>query len=129
MPVYAAETVISQNADAGYEMNQNGVKFKVNKIIGTKHRVKVDAVIQREAGIEDYSYGNLNFNIYMDDNHDCGGSMSWGNSDEKTVTIKAIDENDEGFAETGKLRIDAVMGQYDFNGSLVIPVDFTESFK
>ena len=129
VPVYAAETVISQNADAGYEMNQNGVKFKVNKIIGTKHRVKVDAVIQREAGIEDYSYGNLNFNIYMDDNHDCGGSMSWGNSDEKTVTIKAIDENDEGFAETGKLRIDAVMGQYDFNGSLVIPVDFTESFK
>lgn len=129
MPVYAAETVISQSADAGYEMNQNGVKFKVNKIVGTKHRVKVDAVIQREAGIDEHSYGNLNFNIYMDDDHDCGRSMSWGNSDEKTITIKAIDENDEGFSETGKLRIDAVMGQYDFNGSLVIPVDFTESFK
>lgn len=129
VPVYAAETVISQSADAGYEMNQNGVKFKVNKIVGTKHRVKIDAVIQREAGIEDYSYGNLEFKIYMDDNHDGGSSMSWGNSDDKTVTIQAIDENDEEFAPTGNLRIDAIMGEYDFNGSLVIPVDFTESFK
>lgn len=129
VPVYAAETVISQSADAGYEMNQNGVTFKVNNIIGTKHRVKIDAVIQREAGFEDYSYGNLQFNIYMDDNHEGGTSMSWGDSDEKTVTIKAIDENNEEFAPTGNLRIDAVMGEYDFNGSLVIPVDFTESFK
>ncbi|WP_294401885.1 hypothetical protein [uncultured Clostridium sp.] len=129
IPAYAAEAVISQSLDAGYEMNQNGVKFKVNKIVGTKHRVKIDAVIQMETGIEDYSHGNLQFNIYMDDNHEGGSSMSWGNSDEKTVKITAIDENDEEFAPTGKLRIDAVMGEYDFNGSLIIPVDFTEDFK
>ncbi len=36
VPVYAAETILSQSADSNYEINQNGVKFKVTNIIGTR---------------------------------------------------------------------------------------------
>ena len=129
IPVYAAETIISENADSNYEINQNGVKFKITNIIGTKHRVKIDAVIERKDGITDLDHRNLHFNICMNNNEEGPRSMSWGNSGDNKIKIEAENESEEGFSETGNLRADLVMGEYDFNGSLVIPVDFSESFK
>lgn len=129
IPACAAETTIAQSADVNYEINQNGVKFKVTNIVGTKHKVKIDAVIERKEGFKDLDERNLHFNLYMDKTQSNSGSASWGISDKNTIRIECEDESKEGFPETGNIRADLVMGEYDFNGSLVIPVDFSESFK
>ena len=123
IPVYAAE-----NVNSNYEINQNGVKLKVTDIAGTKHRIKVDAIIEREDGSIDLDHRNHNLNIYMENTKREGSSMSSHNDDNK-IEISTENRSKEGFSETGNIRVDLVMGQYDFNGSLVIPVDFTESFK
>lgn len=130
VPVYAAETIVSQSADSNYEINQNGVKFKVTNIIGTKNRVKINAIIERKDGISDIDHRNLQFNIYMENSEEGPSSMSWGTyGDQNKIKIEADNESEDGFSEKGNIRADVVMGEYDFNGSLVIPVDFTESFK
>lgn len=140
MPVqaYAAETISVQNEAAlqnsgnvNYEIEQNGVKLKVTDIIGTKNKIRINAVITRADGFgEDiHSHRNLELRMYMDKQETNGGGSSWSYPDENTIVISAEEESESGFAEKGNIRADLVIGDYDFNGSIVIPVDFTESFK
>ena len=128
IPACAAETNISQSAYSNYEINENGIKFKVTDIVGTKHKVKINAVIEGK-DVTDLDYRNLQFYIYMNTNENCLKSASWGASGNDKIEIEVENESEEGFSETGNVRADIVMGNYDFNRSITIPVDFTESFK
>ncbi len=139
MPVkaYAAETQILQNSTSNienenksYETEQNGTKFKVSDIVGTRNRIKLNATITREDGMEELdNHRNVEFRMYMENVDENSSGTSWDSTDSKTLEIKKEMESEQGFPEKGIIRADLVMGEYDFNGSLVIPVDFTESFK
>lgn len=126
-----SEAAISENENMNYEIEQNGIKLKVKDIIGTKNKIKIDASITREDGFGDdiHSHRNIELNLYMDKVDINSSGTSWSYPNDKTIEINSEQESDEGFLEKGNIRADLVIGDYDFNGSLVIPVDFTESFK
>ena len=126
-----SEAAISGNENMNYEIEQNGIKLKITDIIGTKNRIKIDAYITREDGFDEdiHSHRNMELNIYMDKAKVNSSSTSWSYPDNKTIKINSEQESDDGFLEKGNIRADLVLGDYDFNGSLVIPVDFTESFN
>ena len=126
-----SEAAMSGNENMNYEIEQNGIKLKVTDIIGTKNKIKIDAFITREDGFGDdiHSHRNIELNLYMDKVDINSSGTSWSYTDDKTIEINSEQESEEGFLEKGNIRADLVMGDYDFNGSLVIPVDFTESFK
>lgn len=126
-----SEAAILGNENMNYEIEQNGIKLKVKDIIGTKNKIKIDASITREDGFDDdiHSHRNIELNIYMDKSNVNSSGTSWSYPDDKTIEINSEQESEDGFLERGNIRADLVIGDYDFNGSLVIPVDFTESFK
>ena len=135
---YAAETQSVQNeaallndSNVNYEIEQNGVKLKVTDIVGTKNKIKINATITNKDGFgEDiYSHRSIELRMYMDKQESNGSGSSWSYPDDNTIEISAEEESENGFSEKGNIRADLVIGEYDFNGSLVIPVDFTESFK
>ena len=101
MPVqaYAAETISVQNEAAlqnsgnvNYEIEQNGVKLKVTDIIGTKNKIRINAVITRADGFgEDiHSHRNLELRMYMDKQETNGGGSSWSYPDENTIDRKSV---------------------------------------
>ena len=140
MPVqaYAAETKsiqneasLSKSGNVNYEIEQNGVKLTVTNVIGTKNRIKMNATITREDGFDEKIQGHrsIELNMYKEKEEFNSGGTSWSYPNENTIEISAEEESENGFSEKGNIRADLVIGEYDFNGSIVIPVDFTESFK
>ncbi|MGG7187467.1 hypothetical protein ACQPUS_16570, partial [Clostridium butyricum] len=135
---YAAETKsiqneasLSKSGNVNYEIEQNGVKLTVTNVIGTKNRIKMNATITREDGFDEKIQGHrsIELNMYKEKEEFNSGGTSWSYPNENTIEISAEEESENGFSEKGNIRADLVIGEYDFNGSIVIPVDFTESFK
>lgn len=135
---YAAETQNVQNegsllksGNVNYEIEQNGVKLKVTSIIGTKNKIKMKATITREDGFDEDIRGHRSIELRMNKEKEQPNSSgsSWSYPNDNTIEINAEEESKNGFSKKGDIRVDLVIGEYDFNGSLVIPVDFTESFN
>lgn len=140
MPVqaYAAETQsiqneasLSKSGNLNYEIEQNGVKLTITDIIGTRNKIKINATITREDGFDENinSHRSIELNMHKEKEESNGGGSSWSYPNKNTIEISSEEKSENGFSEKGNIRADLVIGEYDFNGSLVIPVDFTESFK
>ncbi|MGY5215239.1 hypothetical protein [Clostridium butyricum] len=135
---YASETQSIQNEESlsksgnvNYEIEQNGVKLTITDIIGTRNKIKINATITREDGFDEdiKSHRSIELNMHKEKEESNGGGSSWSYPNKNTIEISSEEKSENGFSEKGNIRADLVIGEYDFNGSLVIPVDFTESFK
>jgi len=146
MPVWANDSVQATSAystntnlieDKSYVVNkdnsveQNGVNVRINKIVGTKHKLKVTVLVKSEKTLDETNNGNIMAQLtYGEENH---GSerTSYDNIDKNTlkITFETNTRDDEEFAEKGQLRVDLVMQKYKVNVGIDADVDFTESFK
>lgn len=140
-PVYAAEN----NANVEYSYNQssmdkelknnvieqNGTKLTVDKICGSKDKIKVYITIESNQSLkeENLYHSDFDINVSMDgtDNNHVNTSCE-EDGDNKLKYVFKIG-GDKEFSENGIIRIDAVNGYLNFNGSLKIPVDFKEDFQ
>ena len=128
--VYAADTAVSQNKQSVYETEENGVKFKITDILATKHKIKVKGVIERKDASIEMDHKSLNLNLYMDNFRDQKSKgMSWGNINENLVEVEADIETEDVIPENGELVASLILGKYDFNKSIVIPLDLRESLS
>ena len=128
--VYAADTTVSQNNQSVYEVEENGVKFKITDILATKHKIKVKGVIERKDASIEMDHKSLNLNLYMDNFRDQRSKgMSWGNINENLVEVEADIETEDVIPENGELVASLILGKYDFNKSIVIPLDLRESLS
>ena len=139
-PVYAAEN----NANVEYSYNQssmdkelknnvieqNGTKLTVDKICGSKDKIKVYITVESNQSLKDQDFHNgFSMKVKMDgtDNNHVNTSCE-EDGDNKLKYVFKIG-GDKEFSENGVIRIDAVNGYLNFNGSLKIPVDFKEDFQ
>lgn len=139
-PVYAAEN----NANVEYSYNQssmdkelknnvieqNGTKLTVDKICGSKDKIKVYITVESNQSLKDQDFHNgFSMKVKMDgtDNNHVNTSCK-EDGDNKLKYVFKIG-GDKEFSENGIIRIDAVNGYLNFNGSLKIPVDFKEDFQ
>lgn len=146
MPVWAndsvqATSVYSTNTnligDKSYVINkdnsveQNGVNIRINKIVGTKHKLKVTVLVKSQKPLDETNNRNIMAQLtYGEQNHG-SESISYDNIDKNTlrITFERDTNDDEEFAEKGELRVDLVMQKYKVNIGIDADVDFTESFK
>lgn len=140
MPVYAADNNIEYaynqvllNKDVlngNNVIEQNGVKLTVTKIEATKNKIKVSMELETNGhNIDEMNHDYIRINVKMNDIQRNGGSGSRSGEVDGKVNIEETIENEEGYPEKGTIRIDAVSGSLGLNGTLKIPVDFTEDFN
>lgn len=146
MPVWADDSVqatssYSTNANLtekeSYIVNKdnsiekNGLKIRINKIVATKHKLKVTVLVKNQKPFDETNGRNVITQLTYGENKYGNESMSYENIDEKTLKIELernTDDDDE-LPEKGELRIDLVIPKYKINVGLDASVDFTESFK
>lgn len=140
MPVYAADNnieyvynVSSLNKDALIGNNvieQNGVKLTVTSIAATKNKIKVTMELEaKDYKPDKLGHDDLDIRVYMNDIQESRGGGGRSGSINGKILIDEEIENEDGYPEKGIIRIDAVDGKIGLNGTLKIPVDFTEDFK
>ena len=140
MPVYAADnnieyaynqTSLSKDILKGNNViEQNGVKLTVTKIEATKNKINVTMELETNGcDIDEMDHDYLRLNVKMNDIKETGGGSSRSGEVNGKVSIEETIENDEGYPEKGIIRVDAVSGKLGLNGTLKIPVDFTEDFS
>lgn len=140
VPVYAAENKIeyiyNQSLldkslfNGNNVIEQNGAKLTVTNIQATKNRIKVAMELEADrASQDDLKYNNLDIRVRINDMEESGRSGECSNNGDGKLLIEEEIENDEGYPEKGVIRIDAVSGKLGLNGTLKIPVNFTEDFN
>ena len=112
-------------------VEQNGVKIRINRIVGTKHKLKVTVLVKSEKPFEETYGENVITQLTYGEQNNGGESISYDNIDENTlrITFERDTHGDEEFPEKGELRVDLVMPKYKVNVGIDADVDFTESFK
>lgn len=146
MPVWAndsiqATSVYSTSAnlieDKSYVVNkdnsveQNGMNIRINRIVGTKHKLKVTVLVKSEKPLDETNNGNIMAQLTYGGKKHGSESTSYENIDKNTlrITFQRDTHDDEEFAEKGELRVDLVIQKYKVNVGIDADVDFTESFK
>lgn len=142
VPVYAAdnnfniEYLYNQSSmDKELKNNvieQNGTKLTVDKICGSKNKIKVYITVESNQSLKDQDFHNSNgfdINVKMDGNDNNHISISCKEDGDNKLKYEFRIGGDKEFSENGVIRIDAVNGYLNFNGSLKIPVDFKEDFQ
>lgn len=146
MPVWANDGVqatslystnVNLREDKSYVVNkdnsveQNGVNIRINKIVGTKHKLKVTVLVKSEKTLDATNNRNIIAQLTYGEQNNGSESTSYENIDENTlrITFERDAHDGEEFAEKGELRVDLVMQKYKVNIGIDADVDFTESFK
>lgn len=139
-PVYAADN--NSNIEYFYNessmdkelknnvIEQNGTKLTVDKICGSKDKIKVYITVESNQSLKDQDFHNgFSMKVKMDgtDNNHVNTSCK-EDGDNKLKFVFNITPDKE-FSEKGVIRIDAVYSYLNFNGTLKIPVDFKEDFQ
>lgn len=139
MPVFASDTtkqneykvnsVLLDKQNSNNVIEQNGSKLTVADITGSKNKINLKIKFESDTEFDDVDEMSMVCNVYMEGTN----KESWGYStnltDKHTMEIDSEVENEEGFPTTGVVRVDFVFGHKDFNGTLRIPVDFTNNFS
>jgi hypothetical protein len=132
--VYSTNTNLTEDnyiLNKDNSVQQNGLNIRINRIIGTKHKLKVTVLVKSEKPLDETNNRNIMAKLtYGKQNHG-SESISYKNIDENTlrITFERDTHDDEEFAEKGELRVDLVMQKYKVNVGIDADVDFTESFK
>ena len=145
MPAFADDSVqaLSSSTNANltdnksYTVNkdnsveQNGLKIRMNKIVATKHKLKVTVLVENQKPFDKTQGDNIISQLTYGENNHGSESISNDYIDEKTLRInfERNTHDDEEFPEKGELRVDLVMPKYKVNVGIDADVDFTESFK
>lgn len=140
MPVYAADNKIeyayNQSAlnkdsfNGKYVIEQNGAKLTVTKIEATRNRIEVTMELQsNRTDLNGFEHDNLDLRVKMNDVEEDGGGGGRSDNGNGKILIEERIENKDGFPEKGVIRIDAIDGVLGLNGTLKIPVDFTQDFN
>lgn len=141
MPVMAADSVDGTSTYSAAENNNytvnkdnsvevNGLKIRINKIIASKHKLKVTVLVTSEKAFDDKDSNNAIVQLtYGENKHNTEG-ISYEKINEKTlkISIERDAENDE-IPPKGQLRVDLVMPKYKVNVGIDANVDFTEAFE
>ena len=133
IPVYAADNNIEYvynqselNKDilsGNNVIEQNGTK------LASKNKIKVWMELTSNKDSNSFEHNDLDIRVYMNDSEQTGGSGSRSGFEGSKMEIEEEIENQEGYPAQGIIRIDAVEGKLGLNGTLKIPVDFTEDFN
>lgn len=111
-------------------VEENGLKIRINKIVGTKHKLKVTVIVESEKPFNENGGENVIANLTYGENNYGSESRSYEYpNDKKLVITFEKNSDDEELQEKGDLRIDVVIPKYKVNVGLDATVDFTESFK
>lgn len=140
MPVYAADdkieyaynqSLLDKDMLSGNNViEQNGVKLVVTNIEACKNKIKVTMDLYTNKDDSDsLMYNDLDIRVYMNNIQQTGSSGGRSGCKNGKISIDEEIENEDGYPEKGIIRIDAVDGKIGLNGTLKIPVDFTEDFK
>lgn len=116
------------NKDNSVEVN--GLKIRINKIVASKHKLKVTVLVTSEKAFNEKDSNNTIVQLsYGENNHKTEG-ISYEKIDEKTlkISIERSTEEEE-IPEKGELRVDLVMPKYKVNVGIDAKVDFTEAFE
>lgn len=115
-------------------IEQNGAKLTVTDIIASKNRIKIKMDFEADSSkLEEIMNGSgrdyLDISTSLGNLYDCDYGESRSYAGNGKIKIERELQNRDGFKNKDILRIDAVCGILDLNGSLKIPVDFTEDFN
>jgi len=117
-----------KNSDKNIE--QNGLKISVNKIIASKHRLRATIIVKNEKSFDKTKSANAEVLLSYGDNKLNGQSVSSNYTDDKTLVIKITRNINKGeLPEKGPLRIDLVIPTYKINLGIDEDMDFSEAFK
>lgn len=115
------------NKDSSIE--KNGLKISIDKVTGTKHKLKTVVKIENQKPFDKINEMNVISELtYGEDNYN-GEGKSYIYTDEKTLEITFERDTEEELPEKGELRVDIVIPSYKVNVGLDATVDFTETFK
>ncbi|NME83836.1 hypothetical protein [Clostridium sp. SM-530-WT-3G] len=111
-------------------IEQNGNKLTVNKICASKNKVKVCFTIESNKSFKHFGmHGGLEVNVFMGDLENRHTRSSAHLTQDNKIEYEVEINNENGFAETGVIRVDVVDGYRNLNASLKIPVNFKEDFQ
>lgn len=111
-------------------VQQNGIKVTIDKVIGTKHRIKVIVKVENEKPFDDSTTKNLTEKITFGRIDNNGYSSSFNYPDDKTILITTTLHNDKDeYPEKGDLRVDMVMQNCKVNIGIDAAVDFSNLYN
>ena len=126
----AAVTYKDYSINVNKSAEQNGVKVTIDKVTGTKHKIKVIVKVENETAFDQKKLDNLIEQVTYGENNSNGGGTSYDYLDDKTLLLTIEQDSDEQeYPEKGDLRFDLVIPTYKVNIGMDVSVDFSESFK
>lgn len=141
MPAMAADSTDGTSTYIGAETNNytvnkdnsvevNGLKIRINKIVASKHKLKVTVLVTSEKAFDEKDSNNTIVQLSYGENNQKTEGISYEKIDEKTLKISVERETEEDeIAEKGELRVDVVIPKYKVNVGIDADVDFTEAFE
>ncbi|BCZ46004.1 hypothetical protein psyc5s11_20710 [Clostridium gelidum] len=117
-------------ANKDKNIEQNGLKISVNKIIASKHKLRATIIIKNENSFDKTKRPNAQVLLSYGDNKLNGESTSSNYTDDKTLVISITRTINKGeLPKKGPLRIDLVIPTYKINLGIDENMDFSEAFK
>jgi len=117
-------------ANKDKNIEQNGLKISINKIIASKHKLRATIIVKNENSFDKTKRANAEVILSYGDNMTNGQSVSSNYADDKTLVITITRNINKGeLPEKGPLRIDLVIPTYKINLGIDEDMDFSEAFK
>lgn len=117
-----------KNKDKNIE--QNGLKISVNKIIASKHKIRATIIVKNENSFDKTKKANEEVLLSYGGTKLNGQSISSNYTDDKTLVISITRTINKGeLPEKGPLRIDLVIPEYKINLGIDEDMDFSDAFK
>lgn len=110
-------------------IEKNGLKISIDKVTGTKHKLKTVVKIENQKPFDKTNGINVISELTYGENQYRSEGKSDRYPDEKTLEITFERESEEELPEKGELRVDIVIPSYKVNVGLDATVDFAETFK
>jgi len=128
--VNSSADVKNYNVNKSNSIEKNGLNISIDKIVATKHKLRVTVLVESKNPIEDDKGNNVITNLTYGQDGFSSESVSSSNIDKNKllVTIER-DMGEELLQEKGDLRVDLVIPKYKINVGLDANVDFSEAFK
>jgi hypothetical protein len=127
---YTTSSSVSCIVSKDNSIEKNGLKISIDKIIATKHKLKVTIKIENQNSFDEAAMNNIETLLTYGDTEENGSGMGSTAIDDKTLLVTLDKDVDNGeLPEKGTLRIDIVMPKYKINVGMEANVDFSEAFK